>query len=401
MIESVVAVFICRKEIFYFQRQLTLKAFPGYHAFPGGKIDRNESETPFKTGYLNEYPPRIMRALCRELQEELNFDLEDAIRYNDVKNFEYIGLAKPPVSAIGKFVAHHFKITLNKKIQFRTNREEALDSGWIPVEKLWELYSLGRVLAVIPTRRVIEELAKDITTVKIDPLNVTCDPEKEVPVLELVKGLYFLFILSQKGENPRYSNAVILGDPAYIIDPLPCSPGELEKLVFSLKPFRLEGIVITHHQEDLLNNTDKLAKKLKLKIRCSSVTRDHIINSFGSSYFDNIDFRELRECETLTQWLGQRVMAYNLPGSDEGQIGLAPENLAWFHVGDLIRTSGWRITGPQHFDKPGKRVTYRKSIQRVIGMDPSIIIPSYGMPLGSTHYLMKTVETMFDDHKTI
>ncbi len=183
MIESVVAVFIYEKEIFYFQRQLTLRAFPGYHAFPGGKIDSDESEDPYNVKYLKDYPPKIMRALCRELEEELKFNLEDAIENNEIKEIVYLGLAKPPVNAIGKFVAHHFKIVLNKKIDFTSEPEEALDSGWIPVEELCRLYKKGKVLAVIPTKRVIEELSNDINITRIDPLNVTCNPREEIPVL--------------------------------------------------------------------------------------------------------------------------------------------------------------------------------------------------------------------------
>ncbi len=387
MIESVVAVFVYEKEIFYFQRQLNLRAFPG------GKIDRDESETPLRTRYLKDYPPRIMHALCRELDEELNFGLEDAINNDEIKHFEYMGLAKPPVDAMGKFIAHHFKITLNKKIQFVPGPEEAHDSGWIPVNELWELYSRGNILAVIPTLRIIEELAKDISTVKIEPFNALCNREKEVPVLELIRGIHFLFIASGRENGHPYSNAVVFGDPAYLIDPSPCPPEEFEKLVFSLKPFRLQGLVITHYPGNLHVDINLLARKLNLEIRCSSVTHDLILKEIGSSCFNGIDVKDLREKEILTYWLGHRVAVYKLPG-DAGRIGLAPENLSWFHVGDLIRSSDWRINMSQNLSNPGDKKRYRESINRILEMDPSIIIPSHGMPLGSTCHLKKIYNTL-------
>jgi 8-oxo-dGTP pyrophosphatase MutT (NUDIX family) len=44
-LESVSAIFIHEQQIFAVQRQPYLLAFPGYHAFPGGKID---AENPSK-----------------------------------------------------------------------------------------------------------------------------------------------------------------------------------------------------------------------------------------------------------------------------------------------------------------------------------------------------------------
>ena len=132
MIESIVAVFVYNDEIFCIKRQLTLKAFPGYTAFPGGKIDKGESEEPYTADFLKEFEPRWMRALCRELDEELDFDLESAVENNDVSDIKYIGLARPPLKTVGKFMAYHFKIVLNKKIEFTATAHEAISSRWIP-----------------------------------------------------------------------------------------------------------------------------------------------------------------------------------------------------------------------------------------------------------------------------
>ena len=42
MRESVLAVFRAEGEIFVIQRSDALAAFPGYHSFPGGKVDAGE-----------------------------------------------------------------------------------------------------------------------------------------------------------------------------------------------------------------------------------------------------------------------------------------------------------------------------------------------------------------------
>ena len=73
-LESVSVLFIHEEQIFTVQRQSYLFAFPGYHAFPGGKIDKDESSVAFKTEFICEDDPRRMRALQREIIEELGYE---------------------------------------------------------------------------------------------------------------------------------------------------------------------------------------------------------------------------------------------------------------------------------------------------------------------------------------
>ena len=70
-IDSVSALFIYKEKILTVQRQSYLESFPGYLAFPGGKIDKDESSIPFKTKFLSKKNPKLMRALQREFHEEL------------------------------------------------------------------------------------------------------------------------------------------------------------------------------------------------------------------------------------------------------------------------------------------------------------------------------------------
>ena len=74
-LESVSVLFIHEEQIFAVQRQSYLSAFPGYHAFPGGKIDKDESSVAFETEFLCEHTARRMRALQREIIEEVGYDL--------------------------------------------------------------------------------------------------------------------------------------------------------------------------------------------------------------------------------------------------------------------------------------------------------------------------------------
>ena len=43
MREAVAAIFVHEEDIFVIRRQEYLRAFPGYYAFPGGKVDPEDA----------------------------------------------------------------------------------------------------------------------------------------------------------------------------------------------------------------------------------------------------------------------------------------------------------------------------------------------------------------------
>ena len=75
MREAVAAIFVHEEDIFVVRRQEYLRAFPGYYAFPGGKVDPGDAAFEYRNPILKGHPGAQMRALIREVTEELGFDL--------------------------------------------------------------------------------------------------------------------------------------------------------------------------------------------------------------------------------------------------------------------------------------------------------------------------------------
>src|SRR3546814_17766431 len=75
IVDAVTAVLLCDGELLMVQRQPFLSAFPGYHAFPGGKIDAADSEGIALPAFCGGFEPRLLRRLLREIIEELSVDL--------------------------------------------------------------------------------------------------------------------------------------------------------------------------------------------------------------------------------------------------------------------------------------------------------------------------------------
>ncbi len=74
-VEAVSSVFFFQDQIFVVVRQNHLEAFPGYHAFPGGKIDSQDHSSNSSSNFP-ELNPVHLSALHREMKEELDFDLQ-------------------------------------------------------------------------------------------------------------------------------------------------------------------------------------------------------------------------------------------------------------------------------------------------------------------------------------
>ena len=69
MRKSVTAIFCFEEKIFVIERQPHLSVFPGYHSFPGGKVDIGENDEI---------------AGVREVKEEIGVDLSSS-------DFVYLG----------------------------------------------------------------------------------------------------------------------------------------------------------------------------------------------------------------------------------------------------------------------------------------------------------------------
>src|SRR3546814_8338536 len=84
------------------QRQPFLSAFPGYHAFPGGKIDAADSEGIALPAFCGGFEPRLLRSLLREIIEELSVDLSQE---PDVR-IRPLGIALTPQKLPVQFNTH-------------------------------------------------------------------------------------------------------------------------------------------------------------------------------------------------------------------------------------------------------------------------------------------------------
>ncbi|MBS1254488.1 MAG: Hydroxyacylglutathione hydrolase [Deltaproteobacteria bacterium] len=390
-LESVSVLFIHQQKIFTVQRQTYLLAFPGYHAFPGGKIDKDESSLPFKTRMLCDHDSTRMRAIQREILEELDYDLEQGILNGEVLSVSELAEAVAPTFAPFRFRTWFYRIDLKERVRFNADPGEFADSFWSTPQNLLDAFSKGKNLMVPPTRWVLKGLVADPQAAALGNVSEMYDEEHKVPCLEMMDGITMLPVRSVTLPPANRTNAFLLGDSGaekLLIDPSPNSEEEYRRLLTTIENNVPDSIFLTHHHPDHHQFSNQLARELRIPIILSQDTLQRLTVKYGEAYFENIELQTVSENKQVTSWHGSAVRVYEIPGHDQGHLGLAPDTMDWFLVGDLIQGIGTVvIPSPE-----GDMATYFSTLKKVIALNPEVIIPSHGIPMRTTHRLEETLK---------
>jgi ribonuclease/clavin/mitogillin len=391
MRESVSAVFVAMGKIYFTKRNNHLNVFPGYHATPGGKVeetDSNELDKIFEdVAVLNStVRPQILNALIREVREELNFDLLEAIKEGSVLKINDLGVAITPEFNPYRFKNYYYKIELKSPIEFDLDKEEAEFGIWQTSREFLNQFEMGKILAVPPAIRILRSLENEKFTDEILNLTHEYDADQFVPMIESLAGIRQLLPLSNTFPPANRTNSFIIGDEnekKFLIDPSPKDEVELKKFENSINKIGFFAIMLTHHHPDHYEFSNVIAKKYNVPMYMSADTYKRI----GEKYFEGIDVHLLKEGDCLTKSLGRDIFVYEVPGHDEGQLALAPKTMEWFLVGDLIQTNGTvAILAPE-----GNMKKYFATLKRVIELNPKYIIPSHGIIIGGVNKLIETL----------
>ena len=374
---AVAAILACKGEILLITRKEYLRAFPGYTAFPGGKVEKNESERD---------------ALIRELKEEIGFNIEN------LKIYEFTCAITPRFNPI-RFTTRYYKIELENKPFLTPNPTELESVYWITPQKLLQLFSKGDILMVPPVLSMIKQLDVDFS-IKKAYVQFEWNEARELPIIQSLGGILQVLVRSHTLFPAVYTNAFVIGDKTkgrVVVDPAPKDENELNKFLYSMRNLALEGIFLTHHHLDHNEQVDKISRSLNIPIKMGRDTFERIKKREGNNYFKNLKVNFLKEGSILNTSLGEEVVCLAVPGHDEGQLALAPRSFKWCLVGDLIQSIGTVVIASPEGDM-GK---YFSSLKRIIQLNPRFTLPSHGMIMGGVEQLKRTLEHRKNREKQI
>lgn len=395
ILDAVTAIFVHDGAVFMTRRHPAMMAFPGYQAFPGGKIDPEDATgAAFAQPMLAPFDTRQMHALVRELREELGYDLPAAIDAGEVIRVERIARALTPTAFPRRFDTWFYRICVRSKPPFEVDTREAIDHGWQPAAAWLDQWRHGELIIAPPTQACLIGLAEDLSQPQIASLSPLADPMAEtddsMTAIQSVFGLRQIFVRSNTLPPAEHTNCFVVGDEGaarIAIDPSPRDRVELERLVATLQSLGVDQLLITHHHYDHNQFADELARRHGWPVLMSARTAERI-GKRVPRFFDGIDLRTIDEGSVVTQWQQQPVRTLSVPGHDDGQVALMPDGRSWCIVGDLIQGVGTVV-----ISKPeGDMRRYFESLERIIELAPRFIFPSHGIGMGTTLRLEETLK---------
>lgn len=385
IIDAVSIVMTCGDEIFAIQRQNYLKAFPGYWAPPGGKVEKDDESFFIEHPLTAHLDRKIFGAAVREGIEELGIDLREEVRSGRVDRVDFLGLAVTPDFNPYRFATHFYRFHFREKVPFTVDSNEAQQAHWITCRQLLKNYDDGRVLAVPPVIQMIKRLGTDPELRVIDDLNFEYDKTKNVPYIENLKGIIQIMPFSHTLPPATRTNAFLIG--GVLLDPSPKDNEEYERFKNTLGQFGFQKILITHHHPDHHERSMKLAVEYNVPVLLSQDTYERLSRKLPG-YFSGVVTTIVKEGDVVTSWNGHDVVVYEVPGHDRGQIALASRDMSWFIAGDLFQGVGTVVIG----DDEGDMAEYFRTLEKVIALNPRVIFPSHGIGLGGTNILQTTLD---------
>ena len=377
--EAVSIVLIASNKVFVIERQNYLASFPGYTAFPGGKVDNvdyNQKIRKFKNVKSHH-----LSAIVREAKEELGIDLIEC-----ANNISYMAKATSPDFNPRRFETFFYRVELKEQLDFTLDQGEFKNGDWYEANIVVDQWLEGKRLCVPPVRLILQELSKNINVTSVEFEQRYC-LDTEVPHVETINGLWQVMPLSDTVPPADRTNCFVFDE--IIIDPSPKDEDELKKFLNTIKKVNVKKIFLTHHHPDHHRNLPKLLEKLRCEVMLSEDTESRIKMKWGADYFQCASkITHLKEGDILGRWNNQDVICYEIPGHDKGQIGIAPKSLEWFVAGDLFQGIGTVVIGGEE----SCMKEYFSTLEKVIQLSPKCVIPSHGIPLGGTYILEKTLK---------
>lgn len=388
IIDAVTAVLIHDGDVLLVHRQHFLSAFPGYHAFPGGKVDAADAEGAPLPATWAPFETRIARALLRELREEVALDLESTDA--GPLDVRHVGTALTPLPAPVRFDTRFFVIELDHRPPLRADVNEISGYDWASPSHWLQRYEQGELLCAPPTIAVLRMLAADIRATAAAGLHFEAREQLPLMLIESMCGVRQILVRSHTLPPATHTNCFLLGDAQshrVLVDPSPADDGEMERLISLVERFGIHEIFLTHHHPDHRERANTLARRFGVPMGMSLDTQTRITAEIPG-YFDGITVHHYRENDTLCRWLGRPVRIYAVPGHDEGQLALMPDGNAWCIVGDLIQGQGTVVIA-----KPeGHMGRYFESLRKIIALNPYAIYPSHGIAMGTSYRLQETLK---------
>ena len=399
-------------KLLWVKRSDRLAFMGGFHAFPGGQLDKGDLETPVAGCAGDEAAMRACAA--REVFEEVGVllaggaselsvaEIADARRrlaagektFRQIISEHRLTLAGDALVAAGRWVTPPFAprrfdtwfflawLPAGQEALVETGELETAE--WVRPAEVLDRWQRGGIIMAPPTLHVIRTLAANPGRVETWPELLTAVPEARrgmVRRIEFRPGIFLFPVKTPTLPPATHTNCYVIGGAeVVVIDP--ASPyeeeqRELDEFIDALvgEGRRVREIILTHHHPDHTGGVNHLRRRLGVPVAAQAMTAARVARSVEVDRF--IEDGELIELAGEPGW---RLRALHTPGHTRGHLCFYEEHTGAIITGDLVVGLGTVVIDPPE----GNMRQYFDSLRRLLALPKlSSLFPAHGPAIGN------------------
>jgi len=413
-------------EVYWIRRGRSLPFMGGWHAFPGGAVDRADAALPLEGAPAHPDPaartsglpdqdeqpealdlaPGVAAAALRELFEETgvllganapgaslaelrNDSLTRSATFGDGLRARDLSLDAGRLAFAGRWLTPPFTpVRFDNRFFLAEWRPEdgepsvlppeSEEGEWIAPRRALARALDGEAMAAPPILHLLRVLGEEGPERGMPRLLDTSEANLgPLRRIELRPGILMFPLAAATLPPATHTNCLLIGHgEAVLVDPGSSMPREQERLVAALEAAR-EGlgrrpvaIVLTHHHPDHVAGAAEISRRLGLPIWAHAATRERLAGA-GLA----VD-RDLADGERL-ELAGEPTMTLRLhhtPGHARGHLALEVEGAGDLVGGDLVAGFGTIVIAPPE----GNMDDYLASLDRLRGRGFRTLFPAHG-----------------------